>query len=246
MAVPIANTAVGARMDVSSTGCIPSDSFGVPRRELGVDEICGVIYRTVVRAAIGDRVHPIRMRSRRGATVRLRVVTARAPLPSTQLLVYGFGADADFEGQLVGALERIESGGALRILDALFVARDAETGELVAIGLEGDGAGGIVAPLLDFRLDAVARRRATERALDTRTGGELGELLRTLGSALEPGAALVALLVEHRWARALEDAVSRTGGAPLASEFVEATALTDLAPALLAALGPGRGAGADR
>jgi hypothetical protein len=68
------------------------------------------------------------------------------------------------EGRLVGALERIESGGALHVLDALFVASDPETGELVAIDLRG-GAGSILAELLDFRLDPASRRRATERAL---------------------------------------------------------------------------------
>jgi len=35
-----------------------------------------------------------------------------APLPSAQLLVYRFGREAEFEGRLVGALRRIESGGA--------------------------------------------------------------------------------------------------------------------------------------
>ena len=88
-----------------------------------------------------------------------------SPLPSAQLLAYGFGPGADFEGQLLGALERIESGGALRILEALFVTTDAESGELVAIDLQSEGAGGIVAPLLSFRLEPAARRRATERAL---------------------------------------------------------------------------------
>ena len=46
---------------------------------------------------------------------------------------------------------------------------------------------------------------------------------------------MAALLVEHVWARGLEDAVSRTGGTPLASEFIDATALGDLASDLLAA-----------
>jgi hypothetical protein len=86
------------------------------------------------------------------------------PLPSAQLLLYRFGPDAEFEGRLVGALERIESGGGLRVLDAIFVRRDPDTGELAAFAAHGDGAGRIVAPLLDFRLDATKRRRATERA----------------------------------------------------------------------------------
>jgi hypothetical protein len=48
-------------------------------------------------------------------------------LPSTQLLIFGFGLDGNFESQLVGALERIESGGATAHPDALFVGRDGET-----------------------------------------------------------------------------------------------------------------------
>jgi hypothetical protein len=35
------------------------------------------------------------------------------------------------------------------------------------------------------------------------------------GEALEPGAAVAAVLVEHLWARTLDEAVSRTGGKPL-------------------------------
>jgi hypothetical protein len=162
-------------------------------------------------------------------------VTDRATLAPTQLLVYGFGPDADFEGRLVGALERIESGGAVRILDALFVANDPETRELVAIDLKGDGAAGIVAPLLGFRLEPAERRQATERALSPDRRGVPGETLRELWRALEPGAAMVAVLVEHEWASALEDAASRTGGTPLANEFVDGTTLAELAPDLLAA-----------
>ena len=157
------------------------------------------------------------------------------PLPPAQLLVYGFAPGTDFEGRLVGALERIESGGALKILEALFIASDPETGEPVAIDLKGDGAGGIVAPLLRFRFEATQRDRATDRAMDPARGGLAPETLRELAASLEPGAAMVAVLVDHAWARALEDAVARTGGSPLTSEFVDSTGLAELGPDLLAA-----------
>jgi hypothetical protein len=156
--------------------------------------------------------------------------------PPAQLLLFAFGPDARFEGHLVGALERIESGGALRVLDALFVMSDRETGELVAIDLRGSAGGIVVAPLLDFRLDPASRRRATERALSPHASGLPAEVLRELGETLEPGAALVALLVGHAWAETLEDAVSRTGGTRLAGEFVEAATLAELAPAVVAAV----------
>jgi hypothetical protein len=102
------------------------------------------------------------------------------PLPSAQLLLYRFGPDAEFEGQLVGALQRTGSGGTRRVLDASFVRGDAETGELEAIAVHGDGTGRIVAPLLEFRLDAARRRHSTERAL----GGDRAGAVRTIAAEL--------------------------------------------------------------
>jgi hypothetical protein len=154
--------------------------------------------------------------------------------PPVQLLIYEFGPGATFEGGIVGALERMESGGTLRILGALFVASDAETGELAAIDLRGRGAGSSVAPLLGFRLDPAERRRATKRALSD-AGAMPGETVEELGRTLAPGTAVAAVLVEHVWARALEDAVGRTGGTPCVNEFVEAGTLADVTPDLLAA-----------
>jgi hypothetical protein len=152
--------------------------------------------------------------------------------PPAQLLVYRFSTN-NFEGRLVGALERIEAGGALRILDVLFVGLDPATGEIFAIDLHGSGAGGMVAPLVGFRLDVGERRRATRRVLASDHAA--AELIRALGATLEPGDAIAAVLVGHEWARALGDAVERTGGIALADAFVEASRLNDLAADLLTA-----------
>jgi hypothetical protein len=160
----------------------------------------------------------------------------RPTTPPAQLLVYGFAPGAEFEGRLVGAIERIESGGTLRIVDVLFVMRDADTAELVAIDVRGRGQGSLVGPLLGFRLDAAERRRASEKALraDARSG-----TLQQLGEALEPGAAIAALLVEHTWVRALDDAVSHSGGKPLSSRLVDAAGFDELSADLIAAAAPG-------
>ena len=158
-------------------------------------------------------------------------------VPPAQLLLYGFGPDANFEGQLVGALERIETGGTVRIVDGLFIRREAETGELSAIRLGRGGAGGGTAALLGFRLDAGERREATERALGGGADAIDGETARALAGTLQPGAALAAVLVRHTWAEVLEDAVARTGGTQLGSAFVDAGALGDLAEELLEAAG---------
>jgi hypothetical protein len=153
--------------------------------------------------------------------------------PWTHLMVFGFGADSSLEGQLVGALERMEAGGALRILDTLFVGREAETGELVAIGQQGRGSP--IMSLLGARLDAAERQRLTARALDAATTGVPVEAIRELEGMLQPGEAVAAVLVEHVWARAMQDALMRTGGTLLGGEFVDATELRQVADELITA-----------
>jgi hypothetical protein len=146
---------------------------------------------------------------------------------TTQLLVYGFGPGASYEGRLVGALERIESGAALRVRDALFVGADPATGELVAVHRHGDA--GVIG-LLGFRLDERERRRATERALNS----PVAPLVQRIGATLPPGCSIAAILVEHAWVAALEDAVTRSGGAGLHDASVGAGPLGEHADTLVA------------
>jgi hypothetical protein len=147
---------------------------------------------------------------------------------NVQLLAFRFGAGAQFEGQLVGALERAESGGTLRIRDVLFVGRDPDSGDLVAIDAAGKGQGSVVSALLGFRLDAAARRRSTERALRAYGEDDGANPLVQLAEPMQPGEAIAAVLVEHVWAHAVDDAVERTGGAALLSAFVDATRIAEL------------------
>jgi hypothetical protein len=150
-----------------------------------------------------------------------------------QLLIYRFGAGAAFEGQLVGALERLEAGGALKVVDLLFVGSDPSTGEQFAVDMPSGGAAGIVAPLLGFRLDPAERRRLTRRA--RAAGDERAALIDRLTGVLAPGEAAAALLIDHEWANVLADAVDRMGGTQVASAFVERASLGTLAEQVLAA-----------
>jgi hypothetical protein len=79
----------------------------------------------------------------------------------------------------------------------------------------------------DAEFDPARRRRSTERAL----GGDRPAAVRNIGAELENGDSVAAVLIEHVWATTLEDAVARTGGAPVASEFVDATSLAELSAA---------------
>jgi hypothetical protein len=151
------------------------------------------------------------------------------------LLIYEFGPNADFEGRLVGALERIEATGESRVLDGLFVANDPDTGELAVFDLSSGRSAGMVARLLTFRLDPRARRLATEKALGE-PGSVPADVVRDIGSALKPGCATLALLIDGGEGEDLKDAVARTGGRTLSAEPVESSNLAELAPKLLAAV----------
>jgi hypothetical protein len=141
--------------------------------------------------------------------------------PPVQLLTFAFGPDAVFEGQMLGAIERLESGGALRVVQVIFVRRDAADGTLSAFAHRGGTAGGIAGPGLEFRLDEDERRRSTERAL----AGAAGTGVRELGEELAPGGAVAAVFVEHRWRADLAEATRRTGGIAISSDFVDAEAV---------------------
>jgi hypothetical protein len=140
---------------------------------------------------------------------------------SQQLITYIFPPGSDFGGMLLGALQRIESGGAIRILDALFVARD-DSGELSAVSMR-SGSAGMIGELIGFRLDDASRKKQTEAALD----GPARDLIRAIADVLGPGHAVAGVLVEHTWAQVLADAVARTGGRQLASEALAGPAADD-------------------
>jgi hypothetical protein len=99
------------------------------------------------------------------------------------LIAAGFGPEAAFEGRIVAELERLEKSGALRVIDLLFVLRDADSGELeTRSGIPG-------------RPTVVSQADVDE-----------------VSSALGPGQAAGLLLIEHVWQGQLEAAIAATGG----------------------------------
>jgi len=146
----------------------------------------------------------------------------------SHLSVYRFGPDAVFEGGLVGAIERIELGDRAAILDALFIRRDAATGDVDALDYATRARDGTFAALLDFRLDERRRRKLSEQTLANRPA------LEALADALEPGTALLAVLGVQ--SALLEEAVARCNGRRLVSEPTDARALAELAPRLTASV----------
>ena len=155
---------------------------------------------------------------------------------ASHLLIYEFGPGARFEGQLVGALERIQALGRSRLLDGLFATHDPDTGELAAIDLRSARGDEAIARFLTFRLDPDARRQATETTM-SESGSVPAAVAEDIAGAVKPGGAMLVLLMRRPDWQVLGDAVARTGGSLLRAEPVSSSTLADAGPQLLAALG---------
>jgi hypothetical protein len=156
-------------------------------------------------------------------------------MSARRLAAFRFAPDASMRGDLLGAMERMDRPSGSSVLDALLVARDAETGELHALDLATGRADGTLAALLDFRLDPVRRRALTRRTLDRGAGGVPRDVIEQIGATLPPGASFVALLASSEERDAFREAAARGGGYVVVDESVDATALVDVVPALLRA-----------
>jgi hypothetical protein len=144
----------------------------------------------------------------------------------------------------VGALERMQLGLGTKLLDALFVTHDPESGGLAAVDLASGGAGGTFASMLDFRLDAGRRQAITERTLAEHRGGVPRTLIEAIAATLEARAAIVAVLHTGAAPTVLDEAVARSQGRLIADDPVDAQALAHAGPQLLAALGAAPGSAA--
>jgi uncharacterized membrane protein len=159
------------------------------------------------------------------------------PLGPVQLVVLGF-EHPDFHGEIIAKLQSLHDEGAVRVIDALAVHKDADgelevqhlsnltrneavevgsaVGALIGLGIEGEDG-----------LEAGARagaEAASENGVDVL--GDLGEW-DVLEEIPNDSAAAVVLL-EHRWALPLRDAVVRAGGFRISDGFVSPLDLVEI------------------
>ncbi len=145
-----------------------------------------------------------------------------------QLLVLGFDKP-DFQGEIVDELERLREGDMVRVIDALVVHKDAE-GKVAAVKgsqlsrEESEEIGAVVGGLLGLGLEgeagmeagALAGAEAGAEGIDVFPEEEAGDVLGEIPN--DAAAALV--LLEHRWAIPLRDAIGRAGGFRIAESFI--------------------------
>jgi uncharacterized membrane protein len=152
-----------------------------------------------------------------------------------QLLAVGFDPEARFEGRIMDELENLERHETIRILDLLFVGKDAETGDLLALDYQGEDLGAIVGALLGFEFeDDGERQDGSLQEIQAHAFGLSQREIHGIAASLKPGSSAGFLLIEHVWARDLKEAIRDAGGFPLGEGFLTPETLTPVAPELLA------------
>ena len=141
-----------------------------------------------------------------------------------QLLAVGFRDSAQFQGRIAEEIDRLESSDMIRVLDFVFLHRDAATGTLVRMDYEGpEGEGRVTTLLADG--DAETESEPAAGGAFRLTPGDI----REAAAALEPGTSAGFLIFEHLWARELKLAIAETDGVPFAEGFLTPEAVAAMA-----------------
>jgi uncharacterized membrane protein len=153
-----------------------------------------------------------------------------------QLIALGFDKP-DFQGEMIDEFERLRESDTVRVIDALVVYKDTEGNVMVAKGsqLSKDEAqefGAVVGGLVGLGVGgeegmeagAIAGAEAASDGIDVFDEEEAWDVLEELPN--DSAAALV--LLEHRWAIPLRDAMVRAGGFPVAASFISPLDLVEV------------------
>lgn len=146
-----------------------------------------------------------------------------------QMIAVAFGPDARLEGTIIDELATLERERTIRVLDLLFVHKDAEPGALVALDHQGESLGAIVGALLGFEFEGAEAEGEGDRAF----GMTESELLEA-ADALQPGHSAGFVLIEHVWARDLKRAIRDAGGVPIGEGFLTPELVRAVEPELAA------------
>jgi hypothetical protein len=134
-----------------------------------------------------------------------------------QVLVVGFGPDAQFTGKALGELKRLTAAEVVRLIDLLFV-RKTEDGRVEKVEVTdaaeladlGALAGGLLGLGEATGADALAEQGSVFS----------DEQVWYLGDDLPVGDIVAIAVLEHTWAIPLRDAIAEAGGVPLADHWL--------------------------
>jgi uncharacterized membrane protein len=149
-----------------------------------------------------------------------------------QLVAIGFAPEAKFEGRIMDELSRLERHETIRILDLLFVHKDVQTGDLLALDYQGEELGAIVGALLGFEFEGDLPSDTQE--IESHAFGLSQREIEEIAASLDPGSSAGFLLIEHVWARNLKRAIRDAGGFPLGEGFLTPEAIAAVGAELVA------------
>jgi hypothetical protein len=149
-------------------------------------------------------------------------------LGPVQVVVVKFTEESDFQGRVLAELQRLEGESTIRVLDLLFIAADADSGELVVLDFQSPALGGIIGSMLGLGEIEPRTWEGGSATTDVAYGLSVGEI-QSIARSLEPGTEAAIMLVEHIWARGFKRAVRETGGRVDAEAFLSEDALFELA-----------------
>jgi uncharacterized membrane protein len=153
-----------------------------------------------------------------------------------QLVVIGFPPEAQFRGEIIRELSALRGRGVVRLIDAMFVRKDAQGNINAAIHEsdltlhEREVLGAIVGGILglaaggDAESEALGATLAAQSIAQGAFGLGVGDLQR-VKDQIPAGNAALLLLIEHQWALELKGAVRNAGGVPIVQGFLTPEAL---------------------
>jgi hypothetical protein len=136
-----------------------------------------------------------------------------------QVMVVNF-EDTNFTGEIEAELIRLEATGTLRVLDVIFVAKSHE-GDIEVIRTD-DVHTGVLSQAILGMGNAAEVDAATIDDADVWYAAD----------AIEAGCAAGVIVLEHRWAIPLREAITRAGGTNVVTEWVDEAEVMSLGVAL--------------
>ena len=103
-----------------------------------------------------------------------------------QLVAIGFAPEASLEGRIMDELAELERHETIRILDLLFVGKDAETGDLITLDYQGEVLGSIVGALLGFEFED-ERPDESPQEIQGHAFGLSQREIQQIAASLDPG-----------------------------------------------------------
>ena len=144
-----------------------------------------------------------------------------------QILTIGYGADAEFKGEALDELDKLRDHDIVRVID-LLVVHKAEDGTVEKVEFADNEElaelGALAGALLGFGAAGeegaeVGAVVGAEAALEQGSVYDEEEVWY-LADAIPPGMTAAVVVLEHRWAIPLRDAIMRSGGMALADRWL--------------------------